>query len=650
MAKQKINVAVGRFQPFTLGHLNMVNEGGHPCIVYQMLPPELPDNLNDLKIKSSKAKPAEIKNVLNYITSGGEGSLTEREKELLKRPFTGSLIEKEMEIVKRSNKNILDVVYVKNAFEGIARFNKFILDNQDEYEPVYWLCGDDRKDEYQNTLDKYIKDKPLAIERGGKEFDNVISDIQIYTGKGRTDGVSGTAVRLSIIQNDKGKFAKIMPAGVNTMFDDFAESFKIYTEKLQSLVKESMQVSLREYLLEVFNTDSNTYIMEGGAGGHMAHPFDYTEFTGEELLELVDSLFGGKIENVKEKLDGCNLNATMNDNGDVVFIRGKQDLNNEYGGMSIEDMAKKWADKPGVRDTFLTAGEIISKIFPLLGKKYFNPDPNTRKVINCECIMAGKTNVMPYPEDRVAFHGYKIFKRKESAWEEFETVEGNVDDIYKAAANMDSARPRANLIIKSVEDANKFANQFKTKLTKLFKAEGLTMTASIEEWKRKRFEDLKPEWLTAAVGEVFNRWFNDDKSFSARELKKLYPDHYDEVKSDKFAKPYITKVMEPMDDLFLEIGNAFIKLCDGFTNQGSNDQVINMLKKDVEDVVNQIEKEGSDEVKTKLEFQMNRLKKLGEDSINATEGVVFTYKGKLMKLTGCFAPLNQILGTIKFSK
>ena len=650
MAKQKINVAVGRFQPFTLGHLNMVNEGGYPCIVYQMLPPELPDSLNDLKIKGSKAKPTEIKNVFNYITSGGEGSLTEREKELLKRPFTGSLIEKEMEIVKRSNKNILDVVYVKNAFEGIARFNKFILDNQDEYEPVYWLCGDDRKDEYQSTLDKYIKGKPLAIERGGEEFENVISDIQIYTGKGRTAGVSGTAVRLSIIQNDKSKFTKIMPAGVNTMFDDFVESFKVYTEKLQSLIKESMQVSLRDYLLEQFAVDCNTYIVEGGAAGHMAHPFDYTEFTGEELLELVDSLFGGKIEDVKEKLDGTNLHATMNNQGQVVFIRNKSNLNSETGGMSIEDMAAKWADKPSVQNTFLTAGRIIKEIFEKLGKKYFNPDAETRKVINCECIIAGKTNIMPYAEDRVAFHGYKIYKLNNGVWDEAEDVEGKVDDIYKAAEHLSSARPRANLIIKSIEDANKFANQFKTKLEKLFKAEGLTMSSSIEEWKRKRFEDLKPEWMDKAVDEIYNRWFNEDKSFKATELKKLYPDHYDEVKSDKFAKPYINDVMEPMDDLFLEIGNAFIKLCDGFTNQGSHDQIVNMLKKDVEDVMKEVEKNGSDDVKAKLEYQMNRLKKLGEDSINAAEGVVFTYKGKLMKLTGCFAPLNQVLGIMKFGR
>ena len=35
--------------------------------------------------------------------------------------------------------------------------------------------------------------------------------------------------------------------------------------------------------------DLQRYIMllEGGAGGHMAHPFDYTDFTANDLIELV---------------------------------------------------------------------------------------------------------------------------------------------------------------------------------------------------------------------------------------------------------------------------------------------------------------------------------------------------------------------------
>lgn len=398
--------------------------------------------------------------------------------------------------------------------------------------------------------------------------------------------------------------------------------------------------------------DLTRYVMlfEGGQGGHMAHPFDYTDFTGNDLIDLIESLFGGKIENMKEKLDGTNINATMNTKGEVVFIRNKKDLNSENGGMSIEDMANKWAENPAVAKNFVTAGKTIQQIFTKLGVKYFNPDSETKKTINCECISAGKTNVMIYATDRVAFHGYKIFKRGSSEWEEIEDHEGDVDDIYKAAEGIDSAKPRPNLIIKYAEQAIKYKERFVKAIQDLFKNENLSLDISIEEWKRKRFNDIKPEWLDKEVDAIFNRWFNKDKSFKATELKKLYPEHYNDVKDDKFCKPFISKVMSPLDDLFLQIGNAFINICDGFTNDGSKDKVISTLKHDLDEVIDNVKKEGSTEHQELLQRQLDRLKKLGDESINAAEGVVLMYKGRRMKLTGSFAPLNSILGIMKFNR
>jgi hypothetical protein len=44
-------------------------------------------------------------------------------------------------------------------------------------------------------------------------------------------------------------------------------------------------------------------------------------------------------------------------------------------------------------------------------------------------------------------------------------------------------------------------------------------------------------------------------------------------------------------------------------------------------------------------MELERLNKLGGiDKIVASEGLVFFYGGKTYKLTGTFAPLNQILG------
>jgi hypothetical protein len=402
-----------------------------------------------------------------------------------------------------------------------------------------------------------------------------------------------------------------------------------------------MMINLQRYVM----------IYEGGAGGHMAHPIDYTDFTGNELKELVLDLFTGKVTQMKEKLDGMNINATMNDKGEVVFVRNNTDRNCPQGGMSIEDMATKWAEKEHQKTVYLKSGKIIDEIFSKLDVKYFNPEPGVRKIINCECIIEGKTNVMPYAADRVAFHGYKIYnltdkldKNGYKSWVEVDDVEGDVDLIYKAAEGIDAAKPRPNLILKSIEDGNKFAAQFSKAIDRLFDNEGLKLSDTIEDWKFARFEKIKPEWLDKNVREIFNRWFNKDKSFKANELKKIYPEHYNDVKDDNFPKPFIAEVMKPLDNLFLSIGNELIDLLDGFTNSETHNKVINTLKRDLEETVKLVKKSGSTEAQDKVEKNLNRLQALN-DKYNSAEGIVFTYKGRLMKLTGSFAAINQILGT-----
>ena len=125
-------MTVGRFQPFTKGHLNMVNEGEAPCVVYQIAPPSMPDSIDKFKVKGKKVKKYQIENVLKFL-NGEDVKLTEDEKEICKRPFTNELVSKELDIVKRNNKLIFDIVYVKNLFDAIGQFNKFCTDNKDKY-------------------------------------------------------------------------------------------------------------------------------------------------------------------------------------------------------------------------------------------------------------------------------------------------------------------------------------------------------------------------------------------------------------------------------------------------------------------------------------------------------------------------------------
>ena len=88
--------------------------------------------------------------------------------------------------------------------------------------------------------------------------------------------------------------------------------------------------------------------------------------------------------------------------------------------------------------------------------------------------------------------------------------------------------------------------------------------------------------------------------------------------------------MEPMDTFFSQVGNALISLLDGFTNAGSEDKVTAALKAELEKDKEYVEKEGTDEMKDVMVRSLQRLNKLG-NKLNAAEGIVFQYKGKLMK-------------------
>lgn len=385
-------------------------------------------------------------------------------------------------------------------------------------------------------------------------------------------------------------------------------------------------------------------IFEGGASGHMDHIISETDFTCQDLLDLIDDLFSGKISNATEKLDGTNIQASMNNQNEVVFIRNKGDINSERGGMTVADMIEKWKDKPTVQKAFVSAGRTLEKIFKRIGGKFFNPDPNTRLLVNCECIVSGTTNIMYYDDDQVDFHNIWVYKKDDDEWKKDSVTKNGLDVIQKAIEKDDKAKLTPNVIIQVTKDSNKFANEYKKKVIDLFKAEGLGKDATIEDWKKKRFESRAPEWMTEKDA-FFNRWFNSDKSVNIRILKKSYPEHADEITSidKKDYKKYVKDVIEPIDDLFLDMSNKVIELTSGLINDGVKDKAIVNLKNEIEATKNLVDEKGTQEDKDKLKEQLLRLQKLG-NKLNSTEGIVFTWKDRMMKMTGSFAATNAIIG------
>ena len=407
--------------------------------------------------------------------------------------------------------------------------------------------------------------------------------------------------------------------------------------------------------LKDFITES-LVVNEGGASGHLAHPIDFSFFTAKDLKQLVSDIFSGKIEDVTEKIDGTNLQATMNPKGEVVFIRNLGDLNSENGGMSIDDMANKWADNPRVADTFVRAGKIIKKVFDKVGVNYFNPDANTRIVLNCECVNAGVTNIMPYASACVSFHDIWVYKFASGVWSNVDITKKGLDVIEKACAGVDNAKLTPKVIIEMTENSNELIEKYCEMIDDLF---GRDDKLSIDGWKRARFDEMVAEkypWIAkdkTAMTALFNRWFNGDKSTNLKVLKKIYNDEVESLSDLEkgLYKEIVSDIIDPLDQIFLKLGNDVIRLCGGLLNGSQNDKVLQKIQDDMRKVIKDVKSEGSSTAQAKLVKQLKRLERLGGDqSVNSCEGIVFRYKGRLMKLTGSFAPINQILGSIKFGR
>jgi hypothetical protein len=397
-----------------------------------------------------------------------------------------------------------------------------------------------------------------------------------------------------------------------------------------------------------------TNVNEGGASGHMAHPIDFEDFTGDDLKQLVVDLFAGEIKDITEKIDGTNIQATMNQKGEVVFIRNKGDLNSERGGMTIEDMKLKWASKPSVAATFINAGEIITKVFSKIGPKFFNPDNDTRVIANCECVIAGVTNVIPYGNAQVDFHDIWTYKRRDGVWVLEKIGKTGLDVIERALVGVEGAQLTPQVIINTNADCQKLVDEYLKSIDIIFnyKTSRTILQWKWDEWVEYIYE-CPDRWIMSSeegMKALFDRWICDKKTVNLRVLRSYYQEHAEDLERlDKRGyKKIVDDITEPLDRIFLKIGNSVIKLCSGLINKNTDSatkQLIAMLNQTVKDVKN----DPDPEIQQKLLNQLDRLGRLGgESSINAAEGIVFRYRGRLMKLTGSFAPLNQILGLKKF--
>ena len=424
-------------------------------------------------------------------------------------------------------------------------------------------------------------------------------------------------------------------------------------------------LSYGEFLVE--RSNGNIYesklILEGGAAGHMSHPFDEKSLTFGDFKKIIEAGLQGELnfeEEATEKTDGQNVFATVMD-GEVKFARNKGEMKNP---MTLQQFKDKFADHGStlVRDTFQFAAEDLASSLNKLPAKDLEVFNNGKSFMNMELIYSKNPNVIYYDRDIIQFHGIK-----------HTDGEGNeIGEETKYAASIAKALKDLKLdmgktfsiippqIIKLGKDVDFEANKSKfiKQVEDLRKRFNLTDADEVskyhEMWWRETIDKNFPDLTQDYKEGLLLRWaYDDKKTLNIRSLdKELGKDQSELIK--KFDKEDVKKKQKenirPFEDLFLELGSVILKNASNFVAANPAAEM-QRLQKQLNDEAEAIRKSGNVSDIEKVAKELERLERIGGiESIIPTEGIVFVYKGKTMKLTGTFAAVNQLMGFIKYGR
>ena len=406
--------------------------------------------------------------------------------------------------------------------------------------------------------------------------------------------------------------------------------------------------------LKIGESVNESLIVEGGAYGHMNHPFDIEmNLTFGDLKQIVVRALNGDLELAREKTDGQAL-AVSWVNGRLVAARNKSHLKNKgEGAMTIGQVADKFANRGGLTDAYNFAMKDLSAAIAALS------EPQRKKIfkdgacfMNLEVIYPTSVNVIPYNQPLLVFHGtfeYDIDGTIIGENQQAASILGGM--IKQVNAHVQSKYtiqgPPMNKLPKS-EHLSKLQGKYLGMISKLqneFKLADSDGVADYHQAWWTNFVEKNAKKLDSQqkIG-LIKRWAFGDKSFRIAEITdeklRAWADTTDKQDQQKISKQNLMR----FEEIFLGVGADVLSFMESVLTANPDSAKRQMVSR-LESTIQQVKASGDPKKIAKLKLELERLKALGGfEKIVPNEGIVFVYGGNTYKLTGAFAPLNQILG------
>ena len=500
------------------------------------------------------------------------------------------------------------------------------------------------KKQHENV--KSISDKDILEfgKRIGKKLDKFVKFKLSVKGSDIPKDIPNGPERGNWIKNqEKEKFMNEIEQLISDIDNKIVEMFLPNTKTPQQLIKE--------------NINETKLLQEGGAYGHMSHPFDTDiNLTFGQLKDIVNRALEGTLEFTREKTDGQALAISWRD-GRLVAARNKGHLKNKgENALDIKGVSDKFQGRGGLSDAYNYAMKDLSNAIKSLNDK--QRDKIFKQgacFMNLEVIYPTSVNVIPYGQALLVFHGTMEFNIDGVAigenGEAARVLAGMIKQVNKDVQDNYTIQGPPIVKLPKSQDLSTKRSKYSSMISKLQKEFSLKDTDGVanyhQSWWEQWVDKNSPSSLDnkTKMGLV-KRWAFMDKGF--RLDKKNITDEktlewakkIDKEDQKKISKKNLMK----FEQIFLGLGAEVLEFTSSALTVNA-DSAVRDMKKRIDKTIKDVKKSGDPKKIEKLKLELGRLNSIGgSKKIVPNEGIVFLYKGNTFKLTGTFASVNQILG------
>jgi hypothetical protein len=406
-------------------------------------------------------------------------------------------------------------------------------------------------------------------------------------------------------------------------------------------------------------------LSEGGVYGHMNYVYERLDFTFIELKDFFHNLITGRVDRVTEKVDGQNIFFTWNNIAqEPRFARNVGQI--KKGGITLKALREQFAGRSTVEKIFADGGtQIYSALQRLSSEKRREIFGNRGDLwVNAEIMHTIAPNVILYKGNHIVLHGMYAFDNDGTKHSlPNETFLQLTQELRAEVSNWRILGPIVHKIT-NFEGLKGPYDKFTSAIDDLISKAGLDNHSTIGDFiEKKVYEELiqagMPDDAAGTASKVVvgkeNVNLNDFKKYVGPTLKPLVSKYLTQTEIRKTH----ARITEPIQRAVTDLSIVVLKDLTSILVLDSKKEAQRITKR-VSDLIGKIHQYQDEYTQNRKDFlareiakHSNSIDTLLQNFQSPIEGLVVEYppgSGNLLKITGAFGTINQILGLGQYGR